>query len=58
MSKIRVTIWNEFRHEKTNDVVRSIYPEGLHAEIGKALFHRRIIDRSIFKRKRHECPCF
>ena len=37
MSKIRVTIWNEFRHEKTNDVVRSIYPEGLHAEIGKAL---------------------
>ena len=37
MSKIRVTIWNEFRHEKTNDVVRALYPEGLHAEIGKAL---------------------
>ena len=37
MSKINVTIWNEFRHEKTNDVVRALYPHGIHAEIGTAL---------------------
>ena len=28
---INVTIWNEFRHEKTKDVVKAIYPNGLHA---------------------------
>ena len=37
MKKIRVTVWNEYRHEKTNEEVRALYPEGLHAEIGKAL---------------------
>jgi len=31
--KIRVTIWNEFTHEKHNDFVKSIYPNGLHATI-------------------------
>ena len=30
---IRVTIWNEFRHEKINPVVRDIYPEGIHEAI-------------------------
>jgi len=33
----RVTIWNEFRHEKKNEQVARIYPEGLHVMIGKAL---------------------
>ena len=35
MSKIRVTIWNEFTHEKHSDEVRAIYPDGLHATIKK-----------------------
>jgi trehalose utilization protein len=35
MEKIRVTIWNEFRHEKNNAGVAAIYPEGLHRAIGK-----------------------
>ena len=35
--KIRVTIWNEFTHEKTNEYVKSIYPNGLHATIKEAL---------------------
>ena len=30
---IRVTIWNEFRHEKKNEAVRALYPEGIHAYI-------------------------
>lgn len=34
---IRVTIWNEFMHEKTNEYVRSIYPNGLHATIRDAV---------------------
>ncbi len=33
----RVTIWNEFRHEKKNEQVARIYPEGLHVTIAKAL---------------------
>lgn len=35
--KIRVTVWNEGRHEKTNDEVMRIYPDGMHAVIAKAL---------------------
>ena len=37
MNKIRVTVWNEFRHEKRLEAVRAIYPDGLHAVIGEAL---------------------
>ncbi|MDD4774324.1 MAG: ThuA domain-containing protein [Eubacteriales bacterium] len=37
MSKINVTIWNEFTHEKQNEYVKSIYPDGLHAAIKKHL---------------------
>jgi len=34
MSKsIRVTVWNEGRHEKTHEAVRSVYPDGIHAVI-------------------------
>jgi trehalose utilization protein len=36
-SPLRVTIWNEFIHEQTVDVVRKLYPDGLHAVIGAAL---------------------
>ncbi len=34
---IRVTIWNEFEHEKENERVRRVYPEGIHAAIAKGL---------------------
>jgi trehalose utilization protein len=33
----RVTVWNEFRHERTDEKIRSIYPEGMHAVIARAL---------------------
>jgi len=36
-SKIRVTVWNEFRHEKKNDTVKKVYPDGMHNVIAKAL---------------------
>ena len=31
---IRVTVWNEFVHEQNNEFVRSIYPQGIHEQIG------------------------
>jgi trehalose utilization protein len=31
--KIRVTVWGEFRHEKKNEAVRKIYPDGMHNTI-------------------------
>lgn len=34
---IRVTVWNEFRHEKTDEKVKEIYPEGIHACIAEFL---------------------
>jgi trehalose utilization protein len=35
--KIRVTVWNEFRHETTSEAVASLYPEGIHRVIAAAL---------------------
>ncbi len=37
MSKIHVTLWNEFRHERNNPAVGAIYPDGLHRSIGQAI---------------------
>lgn len=34
---IRVTVWNEGRHEKQNPTVAKIYPEGIHGAIAGAL---------------------
>ena len=28
---INVTIWNEFRHEKTSERAKAVYPDGIHA---------------------------
>ena len=30
---IRVTVWNEFRHERENDDIRAIYPDGIHGAL-------------------------
>ena len=34
---IRVTVWNEFRHEKTHDEVKAVYPDGIHVAIADYL---------------------
>ena len=34
---ILVTIWNEYRHEKSDENVAKLYPNGLHAAIGEFL---------------------
>jgi trehalose utilization protein len=37
MSKLRITIWNEFVHERENAEVAKIYPRGLHRTLADAL---------------------
>lgn len=37
MKKLNVTIWNEYRHEKVNEKVAAIYPDGMHKPIGEYL---------------------
>jgi len=34
---IQVTVWNEFRHEQNDEVVRAVYPDGIHAAIAAGL---------------------
>lgn len=33
MKTIKVTVWNEYRHEKINQHVADIYPDGIHSTI-------------------------
>ncbi len=33
MRTLNVTIWNEFRHEKTDEACKALYPDGIHAFI-------------------------
>lgn len=35
--KINVTVWNEFRHEKTDGDAKKLYPDGLHTCIAEAI---------------------
>lgn len=37
MKKIRVTVWHEYRHEKTDKMVAKIYPKGMHEAIAEDL---------------------
>ncbi|SDE37133.1 ThuA domain-containing protein [Limimaricola pyoseonensis] len=37
MTKIRALVWGENVHERTNEVVAGIYPDGMHACIAEAL---------------------
>lgn len=34
---IKVTVWNEYRHEKHSEEVRKIYPNGIHSQIASFL---------------------
>jgi trehalose utilization protein len=34
---LRVTVWNEFVHEKEHDAVRQIYPQGIHQVVSDGL---------------------
>jgi trehalose utilization protein len=34
---VRVTVWNEFRHERANEAVRAHYPDGIHEALARPL---------------------
>ena len=34
---MRITVWNEFAHEKTDEAVKAIYPDGIHTVIADFL---------------------
>jgi trehalose utilization protein len=36
-NQIRVTVWNEYRHERSDPRVAAVYPEGIHAAIASSL---------------------
>ncbi len=33
----RVTVWNEYRHERNEEHIRAVYPDGIHAVIAEGL---------------------
>lgn len=37
MQKLRITIWNEFVHERQNTAVARIYPGGIHRTLAEVL---------------------
>jgi trehalose utilization protein len=47
MPKIRVTVWNEFRHEKKDRAVIKHYPKGIHAVIAAALNRQKDIQAGL-----------
>ena len=34
---IKVTVWNEYRHELQDEKVKEIYPEGIHGQLASFL---------------------
>src|SRR6516164_7836458 len=36
-ARMRITIWNEYRHEREQDEVRAVYPQGIHVVLEEAL---------------------
>ena len=37
MGNIRVTVWNEYRHEKESEAISAVYPDGIHGAIAEGL---------------------
>src|SRR5712691_945997 len=35
--RLRVTVWNEYRHERNDTHVAEVYPEGIHNALAKPL---------------------
>ena len=34
---MKITVWNEFAHEKTDEAVKAIYPDGIHETVAAFL---------------------
>lgn len=40
MGTLKVTVWNEYRHEKLHDAVAAVYPDGIHVVIARFLLEQ------------------
>lgn len=45
--KIRVVVWNEFRHEREDEKVKAIYPDGMHSVLAGYLKKQDGLDVSV-----------
>ncbi|WP_020617053.1 ThuA domain-containing protein [Paenibacillus daejeonensis] len=50
---VRVTIWNEYRHELKNPAVREVYPDGIHQAIGSALPEHHTVTYALLDQEQH-----
>lgn len=46
MTALRVTVWNEFRHEKEDAYIASVYPNGIHGAIAEYLAEQGLTTRT------------
>jgi trehalose utilization protein len=46
MTTPRVTIWNEFRHERKDEHIKAVYPDGIHAAIAAGLAEHGLTART------------
>lgn len=55
MEKIRVTVWNEYYHEKVSEKIKEIYPNGIHGAIAEGLSVYENIDVRTATLEMEEC---
>lgn len=48
MAPIRVTIWNEFVHEQTDESILAMYPGGIHAHLARELASEDLVIRTAY----------
>ncbi len=48
-----VTVWNEFRHERENDEVAAIYPDGMHVVLADALEDDHVVQTATLDEPEH-----
>ena len=54
---IRVSVFNEFFHERKNEAVKAIYPEGIHTAIAEFLGEDEDITVQTFTQNEEgDCP--
>ena len=53
---IQVTIWNEFRHEKEDEEVRAIYPDGIHMQLASFLKEDYVVRTATLDEPEHGLP--
>ncbi|MCY0879255.1 MAG: ThuA domain-containing protein [Firmicutes bacterium] len=50
---VRVTVWNEYRHEKQDAAVQAVYPQGIHRTIQEALSPHYAVDTATLDEPEH-----